>query len=109
MSSSQADRDPRLWGALLGSDTDRRMEAARTLRALEVELAYAWQLLNALPSLQAWQRANAGDALALLGDPRFSPPYYVSEMIGIPAGEAILGDSRYREERPAHSVHVDGF
>jgi formylglycine-generating enzyme required for sulfatase activity len=109
MSSTHTDRDPRLWGALLGRDADRRSDAARTIRALELELDYARQLLATLPTLQAWQRANAGEALALLGDPRFSPPYYLSEMIALPAGDVVLGSSGYREERPPHAVWVASF
>jgi formylglycine-generating enzyme required for sulfatase activity len=109
MGSPHTDRDPRLWGALLGKDADRRSEAARTIRALELEPGYARQLLDALPNLQGWQRANAGDALALLGDPRFSPPYCLSEMIALPAGEVFLGSDDQREERPLHPVGVAGF
>lgn len=109
MSSSHADRDPRLWGALLGKDAGRRSEAARTIRALELEPDYARRLLGALPNLQVRQRAHAGHALALLGDPRFSPPYYLSEMIALPPGEVFLGSSDYREERPPHTMPVAGF
>lgn len=109
MSSSHTDRDPRLWGALLGKDADRRSEAVRTIRALELEPDYARQLLGTMPTLQAWQRAKAGDALALLGDPRFSPPYYLSEMMALPSGDVILGSIDYREERPLHTARVAGF
>lgn len=109
MSRSHTDHDPRLWEALLGTDAERRSEAARTIRALELELDYARQLLAALPTLQAWQRANAGDALSLLGDPRFAPPCYLSEMITLPAGDVVLGGSDYREERPPHTVQVSAF
>jgi len=109
MDSVSRDRDPRLWGALLGRDVERRQEAARTIRALESERWYARQLLAALSDLQDWQRANAGDALALLGDPRFSGPFFLSEMLAVSAGVVILGTGKYREERPRHTVQVDGF
>jgi formylglycine-generating enzyme required for sulfatase activity len=103
------ERDQRLWGALLGRDEKRRAQAARTIRALSAEQWYARQLLDALPGLQKWQRANAGDALSLLGDPRFSPPYYLAEMIRVPGGAAILGSEHYRDEQPVHPVEVSGF
>lgn len=103
------ERDPRLWGALLGNDPRRREQVARTIQALESETEYARQLVATLPDLQSWQRANAGDALALLGDPRFTGPYYLSEMIFIPAGRAVLGDRNYPNEHPVHVVEVEGF
>lgn len=109
MRSSHSDHDLRLWGALLGTNPDRRSEAARTVRALEQELGYTHQILAALPDLQTWQRANAGHALALLGDPRFSPPHFLSEMIAVPSGEVILGSGDYREERPRHTAWVGAF
>ncbi|GAB4470278.1 MAG: hypothetical protein Kow00124_06320 [Anaerolineae bacterium] len=109
LGGARRQRDPRLWGALLGRDDRRRRDAARTLRALEAERWYAQQLLDALPELQPWQRANAGQALALLGDVRFSPPFYLSEMIPVPGGVAVLGSDRYPEERPPHTVEVAGF
>src|SRR5690606_35799655 len=97
-------RDPRLWGALLGGDARRRREAARTILALEAERDYARQLLDTIPTLPPAQRAVAGDSLSLLGDVRFSPPFYLSEMIYVPAGQAILGSSRFPEEYPVHTV-----
>lgn len=109
LGGSRRERDPRLWGGLLGRDLRRRQEAARTIRALEAERWYARQLLDALPDLQPWQRANAGEALSLLGDPRFSPPHYLSEMIYVPAGTVILGSPDYPDERPVHRVAVGGF
>jgi iron(II)-dependent oxidoreductase len=109
MDSIFKDRDGRLWGALLGRDVERRREAARTIRALEAERVYAEQLLAALSGLQSWQRTNAGDALALLGDPRFSRPFFLSEMMAVPAGDVVLGNEKYREERPCHTAHVAGF
>lgn len=102
-------RDPRLWGALLGGDDRCRREAARTILALEAERDYARQLLDTIPTLPPAQRAVAGDSLSLLGDVRFSPPFYLSEMIYVPAGQAILGSSRFPEEYPVHTVDVAGF
>ncbi len=105
----QRECDPRLWGRLLGRSRSRREEAVRTIKALEAEEWYARQLLERLPSLQKWQRANVGDALSLLGDPRFSPPYYLSEMLAVPDGQVILGSSSYPAECPVHAVGVAFF
>lgn len=108
-SASPGEYDPRLWDKLLGHNAYRQAEAARTIRALELEAVYARHLLNAIPSLPPRQRAVAGDALALLGDPRFSPPYFLPEMIYVPGGTAILGSREYADEQPIHAVQVAGF
>ncbi len=65
-SASPGECDPRLWDKLLGNSPYRQAEAARTIRALELEEVYARHLLNTIPSLTPRQRALAGDALALL-------------------------------------------
>jgi iron(II)-dependent oxidoreductase len=103
------ERDPSLWGALLGRDERRRQQAARSINESGTAGRYARQVLDVLPGLQKWQRANAGEALSLLGDPRFSPPYYLSEMLVVPGGEVILGSEDYPDERPVHAVGVAGF
>ncbi len=103
------ERNPRLWGALLGPDDRRRREAARTILALEAEHEYARDLLAVLPTLAPRQRAAAGEALSLLGDIRFSPPYYLSEMIYVPGGTVLLGSEEYPDEYPPHAVEVTGF
>lgn len=102
-------RDPRLWGALIGRDDRRREDAARTVRALGVERWYARELLAALPLLPLWQRPIVGDAVSLLGDLRFSPPYYLSEMVAVPAGRVILGSREYVDEQPVHRISVESF
>lgn len=109
LGGDRRERDPRLWGALLGREDARREQAARTIRAREEEVWYARQLLEVAAALQPWQRVHAGDALALLGDPRFSPPYYLPEMIHVPGGTAILGSRDYVDEQPVHAVQVAGF
>jgi iron(II)-dependent oxidoreductase len=109
LGGDRRETDPRLWGALLGHDDRRREEAARTIAALERERWYARLLLDALPGLQPWQRGNAGSALSLLGDIRFSAPYFLPEMIYVPAGMALLGDAAFPDERPVHAVEVRGF
>ncbi len=101
--------EPDLWGALVGRDPQRRRQAVRTIRALEQEGRYASRLVGALRSLQVWQRISAGEALSLLGDIRFSPPYFLSELIFVPGGTAILGSPEYPDERPVHAVMVRGF
>jgi iron(II)-dependent oxidoreductase len=109
LGGDRRERDSRLWGALLGPHAERRIEAARTIRATEAERWYAQQVLATLPTLPAWQRAHAGDALALLGDPRFASRYLLSEMIRVPEGVAILGSSDFPDERPVHRVQVGAF
>ena len=102
-------RDVRLWGALLGGHVERRRQAVRTILATEAGRWYAQQLLEVIPTLQVQQRAYAGDALALLGDPRFEMNYYLSEMICIPPGTVIMGSNRYLNEMPVHRVDVEGY
>ncbi len=109
LGGSRRQRDPALWAALLGRDDRRRQQAARTIRALEQDRWYARQLVDALPALQPWQRIKAGDALSLLGDIRFSPPFFLPEMIPVPAGVAILGSPDYPDELPVHAVETSAF
>jgi formylglycine-generating enzyme required for sulfatase activity len=110
LGGSRRARDPQLWGALLGRDDRRREQAARTIYA-SVEQArwYAREILDALPSLQVWQRFHAGDALSLLGDIRFSRPHFLPEMLVVPSGIAILGSPDYPSEYPVHSIDVGSF
>jgi formylglycine-generating enzyme required for sulfatase activity len=49
-------------------------------------------------------RARAGSLLGALGDPRD-----LDEMVPVPGGVFIMGDERNGDERPSHTVHVDGF
>lgn len=102
-------RDPRLWSALMGINDRARANAARALRATDQDRWYARQLLATLPELQPWGRTCAGDALALLGDPRFSPPYFVSEMICVPSSQLTMGSDMYLDEHPMHSIDVPPF
>ncbi|NDJ54367.1 MAG: SUMF1/EgtB/PvdO family nonheme iron enzyme [Chloroflexi bacterium] len=101
--------DPRFWRALLGRSLDYRAEAARTIRALEQDRAYTRWLLDALDTFPVTQRIFAGDALSLLGDPRFSPPHFLSEMLPVPSGVVSIGSSDYPNESPRHRVSVDDF
>jgi toxoflavin biosynthesis protein ToxD len=77
------ERDARLWSMLTGADTESREESARTICALELEEHFARELLEAIRSSTPLQRAVAGEALSLLGDIRFSPPYFLSEMLPV--------------------------
>lgn len=105
----RGDRDPRLWASLIGRDPRQRREAVRTIQALEQGRAYAADLAKSLPRLRSGQRADAGEALSMLGDSRFSRPYFLSEMIYVPAGLAMLGSPDYPSEYPIHTVGVGGF
>jgi iron(II)-dependent oxidoreductase len=107
--SPRRERDHRLWAALLGRDPRQRAQAARTILALEQEHEYTRDLLSVVDELQPRQRARAGAALSLLGDPRFSPPHYLPEMIHVPGGVAVLGSSAVPDERPIHRIEVGGF
>ncbi len=109
LGGAQRPRDPRLWGALLGGDDRARANAARALQALDQDRWYAQQLLGVLPELQLWGRTRAGDALAWLGDPRFSPPYFLPEMIRVPGGRLVMGSDDYADEYPVHHVDAAPF
>lgn len=101
--------DPLHLAALVGRNRLRRAEAVRTSQALRVGGHYARYLIDLIPGLEPYQKAGAGEALSLLGDPRFSPPFYLSEMLAVPAGETELGSPEYPDEEPIHIVYVDGF
>lgn len=101
--------DPDLWGALLGGDDHLRLQAVRTIRALEEERMYADALMRATGRLLDRQRQYAGDALSLLGDPRFAPPFYLAEMMAVPAGRVIVGSPEFPAEQPVHLVVVQAF
>lgn len=109
LGGARRERDPQLWAALLGNDPQRRADAVRTITALEQEMWYARQLLEVLGTLAPARRARAGDAIALLGDFRFVSPFFMSEMLFVPAGEVLLGSHEYREEQPPHVTPVGGF
>lgn len=109
MSSQARQRDPRLWDALLAQDKNRRDEIVRTIKALELDEWYAAELLSAIVHMPRHQRPLAGDALSLLGDPRFSSPYFLSEMIAVPAGHVIMGSHHYQQEQPVHVIKLSGF
>src|SRR5688572_6978248 len=95
-------RDPRLWGALFDRDRRRRHDAVRAIKALSLEAWYATQILTDLPNLHLWQRPFAGESLALFGDPRFSEPHYLPEMLAVPAGRVIIGSREFPDEQPVH-------
>jgi formylglycine-generating enzyme required for sulfatase activity len=100
--------DPALWGGLLSQHEKRRREAAQTVIELGLAGWYAEQLLSTLPTLPVRGRAQAGDALALLGDPRLSSPL-LPVMLPVPAGEVWLGDTRFPNEAPPHTLEIEGF
>jgi formylglycine-generating enzyme required for sulfatase activity len=77
-------RDTRLWPALTGQDSEGREEAARTICALEQENIYVRELVSTIDACNPDQRAVIGEAISLLGDLRFSPPYFMSEMLPVP-------------------------
>ncbi len=109
LGGARRERDPRLWNALLSGDRSQQLRVVRTLQALELDEWYGRQLLDSISLLPAPQRASAGEAVSLLGDPRFSPPYFLSEMMVVPGGTALLGSREYRDEQPLHEVEVEGF
>ena len=109
LGGARSERDPELWAALIGRDKGRRARAVRTIKALEQDRWYAGLLLDALPTLQRWSKPGAGDALALLGDPRFSPRHYLPEMIAVPAATVVVGSPEYTPEQPVHTVEVAAY
>jgi formylglycine-generating enzyme required for sulfatase activity len=62
-------------------------------------------LLHLLGSdLPAPERAEAGDALAGLGDPRD-----LAELVEIPAGPFLMDDDKIEEARPRHEITLPAF
>ncbi|MBX3057624.1 MAG: SUMF1/EgtB/PvdO family nonheme iron enzyme [Anaerolineae bacterium] len=84
---------------VVGKEVARRDDVGRkVLPRLQKLLAG----LLAAGALTPPQRAEAGDALGLLGDPRPGVCTREPEMIPIPAGPFLMGDKKY-------TVHVDAF
>ncbi len=94
----------RVWLAaemmvVVGADVALRDDVGRkTLPRLQKMLA----ALLAAGALTPPQRAEAGDALGLLGDPRPGVCTLEPDMIPIPAGTFLMGDKKY-------TVQVDAF
>jgi toxoflavin biosynthesis protein ToxD len=100
------EQESRLWSALIGPDTERREEAARTICALEQETDYGRELLAALHSQSPHERCVTGDAISLLGDMRFSPPYFISEMLPVPGELEPFALSQMPVTNAAYAIFV---
>lgn len=109
MASVFTGRNPRWWAGLIGDRPAEQAMAVRSVKALEQQDDYARMIISEIPQLAPGKRGFAGQSLALLDDPRFTAPYYLSEFLPVPAGKAVMGSSRVPAERPVHSVEVDGF
>ena len=109
MDSQERGCDPDLLASLIGRDDRLRRQAVRTILALEQERQYSVALLGVVDRLHDGQRRSAGSALSLLGDIRFSAPFFLPEMIAVPAGEVVMGSPEYSSDQPVHSLEVAGF
>lgn len=120
---------PDLWRDLLGQDARLRAAAVATVRARGQDGAYVAALVEALSDARRYavaQRAAAGEALDLLGDPRLKTRD--PEMVLVPAGPfqmgtreedapAIIDEYRHAhviprflaKEAPRHVVEVGAF
>ena len=87
-------------------DPHRRKEAIELRTRITRRIA---DLLE-VGALDVRERIAAGEALARLGDPRFSGPYLLPEFVSIPAGEFWMGSDQISDdERPVHRVRVEAF
>ncbi|MCB0627900.1 MAG: SUMF1/EgtB/PvdO family nonheme iron enzyme [Saprospiraceae bacterium] len=119
-----------LLGDLLSGEEVQIRDAAGRLDSQEpatdgqLHQAARQQLLTILsnPQQPTRQRLSAGDALALIGDPRFHDQsgFYLpcDDLLGfveIPAGQFRMGSpagedtSDDKREQPQHSLHLDSF
>ncbi|MCL4265554.1 MAG: SUMF1/EgtB/PvdO family nonheme iron enzyme [Anaerolineae bacterium] len=94
----------RVWLAagmmlVVGKEVARRDDVGRKVLPRLQRMLVA---LLAAGALTPPQRAEAGDALGLLGDPRPGVCTLEPEMIPIPAGPFLMGEKKYR-------VQVDAF
>jgi len=105
-----ADLTPRAWGALLAVQTLIENEGARLSQVAErnapkLERMRLW--LKAIVErgwLPPHDRAQAGEALAVLGDDR-----NFDELITIPAGPFLMGDNDHDRAKPEHTVKLSEF
>ncbi len=109
MAPALPERNEHWWAGLIGDHPAERAVAVRSIKALEQQNEYTRMIISALPRLAPEKRGFAGQSLALLDDPRFAAPYYLSEFLPVPAGEAVMGSASIRSERPVHHVNVNGF
>lgn len=116
---------PDAWGALIAGQAIQENTNLQQLNAAnqaKVERVREWQqrLLTG-ETLPPLERANAGNTLAQLGDPRFDPEHWqlpAEPMLGfveIPEGKFLMGsdpdndpDSR-GDEQPRHELHLPAF
>jgi formylglycine-generating enzyme required for sulfatase activity len=78
-----------------------------------------WELISRMQNMQADLRARiaAGEALGLIGDPRFKlhnsnvGEYLLPPMVEIPAGNYPIGAffTRYVNEMPKHKVQINAY
>jgi formylglycine-generating enzyme required for sulfatase activity len=114
-----------LWGALLAGQALTEtavLDKVSPRNQKKLDRIKRW-LIRILEGnqLRALERVNAGNALAVLGDPRFDPKnWYLPAdsdfgFVGIPAGPFTMGSDENRDkqasnyEMPQHSVNLGNF
>ena len=106
--------EPAAWGALLASQVlaeNHSLQAVGERNRRKADLIRDWLVqIVARGALPPVDRAQAGDALAALGDPRD-----FDELVTVPAGKFWMGSNKksdpeaFNNEAPAHEVDVLAF
>jgi len=109
LGGTRRQRNPRLWRMLLHRAIRKREQAVARLQERGLSDDYVDWLIEELPTLTPLNRAFASESLSLLGDPRFSLPHFLPEMLPIPGGNVLLGSNRFSNERPVHTVTINPF
>ncbi|MGF1504702.1 MAG: formylglycine-generating enzyme family protein [Anaerolineae bacterium] len=94
---------------LLGTHQRRRQRAIVRIQEYRSQETYVNTLIDGLRELTPRQRQVAGEVIAVLGDLRLSEPYYLPEMIAVPAGAVTMGSAEIAEEHPVTKVQVGAF
>lgn len=109
LGGSRRQRNPRLLRQLRHESDKKRLAAVEKVKSQGTVEDYAGWLLDDLFDLTPLARANAAEAIALLGDPRLDSESHIPEMRPVPSGQVVLGSDRHPDERPAHTLNVDTF
>lgn len=111
LGGSRRQRNPKLLRQLRSASVKKRLQAVLRVQNQgegAVDTYTRW-LLDELQSYPPLERANASEAISLLGDPRLSAETALPQMLPVPAGHVVMGSERHPDERPLHTVFVPAF